>query len=109
MDTPKDSGLAAIARSTRETPGAKQLGSKPQSTSSEEKPQLSLKGVSRKTSVSIDLGIWNCIDDTAYLLTKRMRTKGGERVNNSRIIEAAFILFHDLPIEKQVELARKHD
>ncbi|WP_437625999.1 hypothetical protein [Sorangium sp. So ce1151] len=76
---------------------------------SEEKPPLELKGLPKKTSVSIDVGICTCIDDTAYVLTKRMRAKGGGRVNFSRILETAFIMFHELPIEKQVELIRKHE
>lgn len=107
MDTNKDTGLAAIVRSTRKTPGTEQPGPKQQATSSEEKPPLELKGVPKKTSVSIDLGIFACIDDTAFVLTKRMRAKGGGRVYFSQILEAAFIAFRELPMEKQLELIRK--
>ena len=108
MTKPKDTGLAAIARSARETPGTKLPERNPAPTSTEAKPSLDLEGVRRKTSVALDVGLWKCVIDTAHIAKKRTLAMGQGHVSFVHVLEAAFIAFHELPLEKQIELVRKH-
>jgi hypothetical protein len=103
----KDTGLAAIARSTRKTPRTKQARRKP--ATAEEKPSLKLEGHRKSRGLGLDVGLWTCALKTAELLTKRMGAIGRERVTLVQVLKTAFIAFHDLPIEQQIELVRRHD
>ncbi len=107
MSTNKESGLAAIAQSTRKTPRLNKLGRKP--TPGEEKPPLELEGYYQKTSLSLDVGLWTCVFETAHILTKRMRAMGRGRVTLVKVLVTAFRAFHELTLEQQIELVRKHD
>jgi hypothetical protein len=107
MPTKKDSGLAAIARSTRTT-ATKQPGRTPASPTAEEKPPLELEGRRHKTSLALDVGLWNCVFDLAHIMTKRIRAMRQGHVNPVHILETAFILFHELSLEEQIELVRRH-
>jgi hypothetical protein len=107
MTRTKDTGLAAIARSTRKMLGTKQPGRKP--AMAEEKPPLELEGRHQNRGIRLDVGLWTCVLETAYLLTKRMRTMSRGRVTLVNVLKTAFIAFHELPLEQQIELIRKHD
>lgn len=112
MTKSKDTGLAAIAHSTRKRPTIKsQPRGKTALAPAEENPPLELEGRPHRTSLTLDVGLWNCVLDTAHVLTKRMRATGRShgRVTAVKLIETAFIAFHELPLEQQIELVRRHD
>jgi hypothetical protein len=103
MTKPKDTGLAAIARSTRKKPTIiSQLRGK---------PALDLEGRLQNRGIRLDVGLWTCVLETAHVLTKRMRAmgRGHGRVTLVNVLKTAFIAFHELPLEQQIELVRKHD
>ena len=106
MATKKETGLAAIARSSRKasTPKAGRPASKGGRAMAGDKPALQFEGRQQKTSLALDAGLWNCVLDTAHDLSKRLRTKGRGRVTLVSVLEAAFVAFHELPIEQQIEL-----
>ena len=109
MTIAKDSGLAAIARSSRKAPDrsapsrGKPVGASPSVT-----PALELEGRQQKTSLALDVGLWDCVLETAHVLTKRMRSTGRGRVTLVDVLETAFVAFNELPIEQQLERVRKH-
>lgn len=71
---------------------------------------LELAGRLKRTSIAFDAGLWKCVDDTADVLTKRLRARGNyERVAFVKVLRTAFIAFHELPLEQQLELIRRHD
>lgn len=108
MPKKNDAGLAAIARSTRKMPEIKsKLGRSSTQAQDDKKPPLKLEGRRQKTSVALDVGIINCLDDTAHTITIQTRISGRGRIGMSQVLEAAFIVFHELPFEKQIELVRK--
>lgn len=105
----KDAGLAAIARSNRSVRTRKTApaATKSAQRTAQEKPGLVFEGQPRKTSLDLDRGLWNCVLDTAHVLTQRARVTGQSRVTLTSVLEAAFVAFHELPIEQQIELVRK--
>jgi hypothetical protein len=109
MPKPKDTGLVAIAQSMRKMPGTKQAGPKPARTLGKEKPPLELEGRRKSNGVSLDAGLWTCLHKTADILTIRMGVTGHERVTLVKVLKTACIAFHELPLEQQIELVRKHD
>lgn len=99
MTTTKDTGLAAIAQSTRETPAPMPA---------EEKPPLQLEGRRNNRGIALDAGLWSCAAETADRMTKCMGLAVRERITLRQVLQTAFIKFHDLPFEEQIELVRKH-
>jgi hypothetical protein len=83
MSQSKDTGLAAIAQSTRKTSATRPTPENPLEAA---KPPLVLDGRSQKTSVSKRQG----------------------RVTPVDILEAAFTKFYELPLDAQFELVRRH-
>jgi hypothetical protein len=67
-----------------------------------------LEGLRQHTSISIDTGIFNALTDTVHVIKKRLRGTGRGPVTLGQVIEAAFVAFHELPLDEQVELVRKH-
>ncbi|MFO0570179.1 MAG: hypothetical protein U0263_31340 [Polyangiaceae bacterium] len=100
-------GLAAIARSARRVKAGAESHPAP-AWATGGKPPLEPEGRKRKTSVHLDVGIWDCILETAHVLSKRTRAKGRGRVNIVDVLETAFIAFHELPLEQQLERLRNH-
>jgi len=105
MNQISDKGLTAIAASRRQAERATILAAaKPEN---DEKAPLRFEGVLKHTSVEFDRGLWNCVNDTAYLLTKHLRERGQPRVPYVSVLRAAFLAFRELPLEEQLELIRK--
>ena len=69
MTHTKDTGLAAIAASTRKPP-AQPKAIRPLA---EEKPYFEVQGERVKTSITIDGGILNYLSDMAHIANKRTR------------------------------------
>src|SRR5262245_17047322 len=108
MTTIKDNGLTRIAQSMRKTPATTPSERKPVwAPPADEKPPLELKGRPYKTSIAVDLGLWDCAGDTARVLTKRLRAMGRGSVHVSKVLETAFIAFHELTLDQQIELVRR--
>lgn len=105
--TKHEAGLAAIARSTRRVRDEASPTREPGS-AKDGKPVLAFEGRHQKTSLTLDTGMWGCVLETAHILTKRMRVGGRGRVTLVDILESAFVAFHDLPLEQQLDLVRKH-
>ncbi len=105
MSQSKDTGLAAIAQSTRKTSATKTT---PENFLEAAKPPLVLEGRCNKTSVSLDIGLWNCVFELAHAMTMRLRAKRQGRVTPVDILEAAFTKFYELPLDEQFELVRRH-
>jgi len=107
MNKTKDTGLAALARSAqrvRETKAEQVLTS----TEARDRKAIELKGWQQKTSVQLDAGVCEALEDAAHDIHKQLRHLGGRRVSASEVIEAAFLEFYKLPFDQQVELVRKH-
>jgi len=103
----KDTGLAAIARSTRKV-GDSKPAQRPVPTSVDAISPIELKGWHQHTSINIDAGIFNSLTDTVHTIKKRLRGTGRGPVSLGQVLEAAFIAFHALPLDQQIKLVRKH-
>jgi hypothetical protein len=100
----KDKGLAAIARSSRTAAHSKPTLAR---STGDAKPPLELEGRNQNTSLTLDVGLANCLADLAHIINKRARRAGRHPVSYGKIMEAAFMLFHDLPLEKQMEMVEQ--
>jgi hypothetical protein len=105
--TKHETGLAAIARSTRRVRREADPSRDP-AWVTDAKPPLEFEGRHQKTSLTLDTGMWDCVLETAHALTKRMRATGRGRVTLVDILESAFVAFHELSLEQQLDLVRKH-
>ncbi len=105
--TKHEAGLAAIARSTRVMRRETALAQH-EPVSGSEKPTLEFEGRHQKTSLTLDLGMWDCVLETAHVLTKRTRAAGRGRVTLVDVLESAFVAFHEMSIEQQLDRVRKH-
>jgi hypothetical protein len=106
MNKTKDAGLAALARSAqkvRETKAEQVLTP----TEARDRKAIKLKGWQQKTSVQLDAGVCEALDDDAHDINKQLRHTGGRRVSASEVMETAFLEFHKLTFDQQVELVRK--
>jgi hypothetical protein len=102
--TSKDTGLAAIARSMRSVANTKPV---PTFRAAESNLSLVFDGRSRKTSLTFDVGLWDCVLETAHALGKHTRATGLGRVTISDVVEAALVAFHELPLEQKLERVGK--
>lgn len=105
MSQSKDTGLAAIAQSTRKTSATKPT---PENSLEAAKPPLTLEGRRHSTSIRLDIGLWSCVFELAHAMTKRLRAKRQGRINPVDILEAAFTKFYELPLDEQFELVRRY-
>ncbi len=114
MATDEQPGLNAIAKSRKKTK-TKGKKAKTGATSGsrgaalEEKPPLEIVGKPKKTSIWIDQGVWNCVEDVASALTRRRRATSEGKVTMGRVVTTALLLFYDRPIEEQLELIRENE
>ena len=95
----KDTGLAAIARSMRAVANSNRA---PNTSAAEAHPLLVFDGRSRKTSLTFDVGLWDCVLETAHVLSKHTRSTGQGRVTISDVLVASLITFHELPLEQKL-------
>ncbi|MCC6898779.1 MAG: hypothetical protein IT377_07375 [Polyangiaceae bacterium] len=102
-----DAGLAAIGRSARRVKPTTEARRAPV-WATDAKPPLEFEGRKHKTSVNLDVGMWDCVLETAHVLSKRARAKGRRRVNIVDVLETAFVSFHELSLEQQLERLRNH-
>jgi len=105
--TPNDSGLAAIARSARPPLRNEQSLNAQPAWATGGKPPLEFDGRPRKTSLILDIGLWDCVLETVHVLTMRLRPTGRARVTIASVFAAAFVAFHELPLDEQIERIRK--
>src|ERR1700729_2294790 len=103
MTDKKESGLAAIARSTQ-AGSSKAPRNHVLEGRAEEKPTLELQGQRQNTSLTLDVGVVNYLADMTNLVNKRLRGTGRTLVAQGRIMEAALRAFHELPLEEQLAL-----
>src|ERR1017187_6746158 len=106
--TTHETGLAAIARSTRGSRRKTELAGHGPASAIDGKPPLEFQGRHQKTSLTLDLGMWGCVLETAHVLTKRTRAAGRGRVTLVDVLESAFVAFHEMSIEQQLERICKH-
>lgn len=104
--TDNEAGLLAIARSTRRV--RREAETREPAWATDGKPPLEFDGRNHNTSLTLDVGMWDCVLETAYVLTKRSRAAGRRRVNIVDVLETAFATFHELPLEQQIERVWKH-
>lgn len=107
MATAKDTGLAVIARSKRKAEESKPAQDRGRSTAGAVS-QIELAGWKHHTSIKMDDGIFDALADTVYAIKKRLRGTSRTPVSVSQVLEVAFIMFHELPLDQQTELVRKH-
>jgi hypothetical protein len=100
-----EAGLLAIARSTRRARREVEVGAPAWATDG--KPPLEFEGRHQKTSLTLDIGMWDCVLETAHVLTKRSRAAGRGRVTLVDVLETAFETFHELSLEDQLERVRE--
>lgn len=104
--TTNEAGLEAIARSTRRV--HRKAEDREPAWATNGKPRLEFDGRNHNTSLTLDIGMWDCVLETAYVLTKCSRAAGRRRVNIVDVLETAFATFHELPLEQQLERVWKH-
>jgi hypothetical protein len=107
MITTKDTGLAAIARSTRKVADNKSAQTSIPTHADEPLP-IKLEGWLQHTSISIDAGIFSALADTVHAIKKQLRGTGRGPVTLGQVLETAFLMFHELPLDQKTNLVRKH-